>query len=145
MASPDGRWLAYVGRVDAGSPPEVFVSPFADPAQGRTLVSTAGGSQPRWSRDGQELFYTALDGLLMSARIGGGPALAAGTPTPVLRRRYYNGLGLLVRPGTFDVAPDGRFLVLKQGDGPDQPAEPATVVVVKNWLEELRRVAPAAR
>jgi hypothetical protein len=81
----------------------------------------------------------------MGVRIGGGPALAAGTPTPVFRRRYYNGLGLLVRPGTFDVAPDGRFLVLKQGDGPDQPAEPATVVVVKNWLEELQRVAPSAR
>ncbi len=146
VVSADGRWLAYVGRIDAASPPEVFVSAFVDPAQGRTLVSTAGGSQPRWSRDGRELFYTALDGLLMSAPIEPGPTLAAGTPRPVLRRRYYNGLGLIQRPGTYDVSPDGRrFLVLKQGDGPDQPAEPATVVVVRNWLEELRRQTPSPR
>jgi hypothetical protein len=82
----------------------------------------------------------------MSAPIEPGPTLAAGTPRPVLRRRYYNGLGLIQRPGTYDVSPDGRrFLVLKQGDGPDQPAEPATVVVVRNWLEELRRQTPSPR
>jgi eukaryotic-like serine/threonine-protein kinase len=143
VVSADGRWLAYVGRIDVASPPEVFVTAFAHPAEGRTLVSTAGGSQPRWSRDGRELFYTALDGLLMSARVGSGATFATGTPIPVLRRRYYNGLGLIERPGTYDVSPDGqRFLVLKQGGGPDQPAEPATVVVVKNWLEDLRRLVP---
>jgi eukaryotic-like serine/threonine-protein kinase len=143
VVSPNGRWLAYHGAA-SGSPPEVFVSPFATPEQGRTVVSTAGGSQPRWARDGRELFFTAPDGALMSARIGTGPTFTAGTPVRVLRQRYYNSLGLLERPGTYDVSPDGqRFLVLKQGAGPDQPPAPATVVVVKNWIEDLRRLVPA--
>ena len=55
VVSPDGRWLAYHGG-DSGSLPEVFVSRFANPEEGRTVVSTAGGSQPRWARDSRELF-----------------------------------------------------------------------------------------
>jgi tRNA A-37 threonylcarbamoyl transferase component Bud32 len=146
VVSPDGRWLAYTGRDEPGMPAEVFVSPLASPALGRTLVSTAGGSQPRWARDGRELFYTAVDGALMRVPIHPGTTFSAGTPTPLFARRYYNGLGLLERPGTYDVAPDGRrFLVLKQGDGPDQPATPATVVVVKNWADELRRLVSPSR
>ena len=146
VVSPDGRWLAYTGRDESGLPAEVFVSPLASPELGRTLVSTAGGSQPRWARDGRELFYTAVDGALMRVPVQPGATFVAGTPTPLFTRRYYNGLGLLERPGTYDVAPDGqRFLVLKQGDGPDQPAAPATVVVVKNWTAELRRLVPSDR
>ena len=143
VASPDGRWLAYTGRDEPGLPAEIFVSPLANPELGRTLVSTAGGSQPRWARDGRELFYTAVDGAIMRVPIAPGPTFSAGTPVALFARRYYNGLGLLERPGTYDVAPDGkRFLVLKQGEGPDEPAAPATVVVVKNWIAELRRLIP---
>jgi dipeptidyl aminopeptidase/acylaminoacyl peptidase len=54
--SPDGRWLAYAseesGRYD------VYVQPYPGPGP-RTQISTEGGSQPAWSADGRELFYTA--------------------------------------------------------------------------------------
>jgi Tol biopolymer transport system component len=60
--SSDGKWLAYVS--DESGQNELYVQSFPVPAV-RTRVSTAGGDQPRWRRDGQELFYIAPDGGLM--------------------------------------------------------------------------------
>ena len=61
--SPDGRWIAYTS--DESGSREVFVQRF--PGGGaRSRVSTRGGAQPRWRRDGQELYYLAPDGGLMA-------------------------------------------------------------------------------
>ena len=138
--SPEGRLIAHVS-VDSGTP-QVFVSAFPNPGGGRTQVSPDGGSQPRWARTGRELFYTAIDGALMSVAVSPGTPLKVATAVRVLERAYYGGLALLSRSGTYDVAPDGRFLMLKQAGGTDQLVEPATVIVVKNWLEELKRLVP---
>jgi serine/threonine-protein kinase len=136
--SPDGRWLAYVGG--ASGLPQIFVSPFSNPDQARTQVTPAGGSQPRWAANGRELFYTATDGTLMAVPVAPGPAFTVGLPTPLVKGPYYSGLGILSRGGSYDVFPDGqRFLMLKY---PGEPAEPPTVVVVKNWFEELKRLVP---
>ena len=62
--SPDGRWLAYESN-DSGQL-QVFVRPFPDINKGKIQVSTAGGVQPLWARNGQELFYLAPGGALMS-------------------------------------------------------------------------------
>ena len=52
--SPDGRWMAYVS--DRGGTRRVYVQAY--PAGGSVIaVSTAGGTEPVWSRDGRELFY----------------------------------------------------------------------------------------
>jgi eukaryotic-like serine/threonine-protein kinase len=138
--SPDGRLIAHVG-VDSGAP-QVFVSAFPNPGEGRTQVSPDGGSQPRWAPTGRELFYTGTDGALMSVAVAAGETLTVGLPTRVLQPLYYGGLALLSRSGTYDVAPDGRLLMLKQAGGTNQQVEPATVIVVKNWVEELKRVVP---
>ena len=144
VISPDGRWLAYVGF--HSRTPQVFVSAFPNPGEGRTQISPAGGSQPKWAPDGRALFYTGLDGVLMSVSTQPGATLSPGTATPVLDRPYYGGFALLSRTGTYDVSPDGRrFLMLKQSGDGGQPNEPATVVVVKNWGEELKRLVPANR
>ena len=58
--SPDGRWLAYGSGAVVGSR-EIVVQSFPD-AQQRVVVSGAGGSEPRWSGNGRELFYTHLRG-----------------------------------------------------------------------------------
>jgi serine/threonine-protein kinase len=138
--SPDGQWLAYVAR-NVGTPPQVFVSPFSHPDEGRSLVSKDGGTQPRWRSDGRELFFIGLDGILMSAPVRADATLRIGIPTRVLAQPYYNGFGLLERPGTYDVSPDGqRFLMLKQPADPNQRTESATVIVVKNWIEEVQRL-----
>ena len=52
--SPDGHWVAYVSNL-AGQW-RVYVQPF--PEGGRVIpISTGGGTEPVWSRDGRELFY----------------------------------------------------------------------------------------
>ena len=142
--SPDGRWLAYVTPV-AGTP-QVFVSALSDPGGARSQVTPAGGSQPRWSRDGRELFYTALDGSLMSVPVSGGSTFAWGTPTKLFANEFYVGRGIASRGGTYDVSPDGqRFLMIKTTGGPGPLPEQPTVVVVKNWGEELKRLLPLKR
>ena len=60
-------------------------------------------------------------------------------------RAVFNGFGVLARVGSYDVAPDGRFLMLKQVETPGAASELPTVVVVKNWAEELKRRVPPAR
>jgi serine/threonine-protein kinase len=140
--SPDERWMAYVDfNSDA---PQVFVSPFPDVEAGRTLVTPAGGSQPRWARDGRTLFYTSLDGTLMSVTVDSKAPMTLGPPVEVLKKAYYGGITLLSRLATYDVSADGRFLMLKDID--DAAAAPRTqIVVVRNWIEELRRLTAVAR
>src|SRR5262249_61595921 len=81
--SPDGRFLAFASRESGRN--EVYVQPY--PGRGATAVSTTGGSSPRWSPDGKELFFRS-DGKLMA-----GGALNRPPPPPPKPR------GLLRPPG----------------------------------------------
>jgi eukaryotic-like serine/threonine-protein kinase len=140
--SPNGRYLAYESNQSGRS--EVYVQPFPGPGP-RELVSTDGGAQPAWSRDGRELFYRAPGPgpmmRMMAVDVTPGQAFAAGRPRvqwEAMRTRYPGGTG----GRTYDVAPDGRrFLMIQQRDSAPQP--PVThVVLVQNWLEELKRLVP---
>ena len=64
--SPDGRWLAYSS--DESGRAEVYVTPFPHGGS-KWQVSLAGGSNPRWRRDGRELYYMAADSKLMAAEV----------------------------------------------------------------------------
>jgi eukaryotic-like serine/threonine-protein kinase len=143
VISPDGRWLAYDAN-DSGAT-QIFVRPFPNANEGKAQVSTAGGSRPLWSRNGRELFYQTPDDTLMSVSVGPGEKWIAGMPTKVIERPYFGGVGNS-SPRTYDVSPDGqRFLMLKQVAAPEQSASPARIVVVQNWLEELKRLVPTRR
>jgi Tol biopolymer transport system component len=61
--SPDGKWVAYSSN-ETGTW-EVYVSPFPSP-NSKWQVSRAGGEEPRWRRDGKELFYLSADGKLIA-------------------------------------------------------------------------------
>jgi serine/threonine-protein kinase len=137
--SPDGRWLAY--QSNESGQVEIFVRPFPEVNTGHWQVSTGGGTRPLWARNGQELFYLAPDGALMSVRVERGTTWTAGTPARLINAAYYGaGTGR-----TYDVSPDGkRFLTIKQG-GSDQTPPPTSIVVVQNWLEELKHLVPAPR
>jgi Tol biopolymer transport system component len=103
--SPDTTAMAYASE-ESGQV-EVYVMQI-DGAGGRTLVSTGGGTFPRWRRDGREILYAALDGTIMSVPVSGtGATFQAGVPRPLFRAALQPG------PGTpFDVSADGeRFLV----------------------------------
>ena len=80
--SPDDRWMAYTTN-EAGGMAEVFVQPF--PASGRRWkISTTGGADPRWGRDGKELFYVAADGKLMAVSVTPDAiTFAPGVPQPL--------------------------------------------------------------
>ena len=138
VISPDGRWLAYESN-DSGRF-QVFVRPFPDVNEGKTQVSTVGGTEPRWARNSQELFYLAPDGALMSVPVERGPTWRAGVPIKLIDLPYTRRSDIS-NSQTYDVSPDGkRFLMIKEGSGPDQT--PPTIEVVQNWTEELKRLVP---
>ena len=142
--SPDGRWLAYESNANASAQFQIYVRPFPDVNGGPWQVSTEGGTQPAWARSGQELFYVAPDGTLSSVRVERGTTWAASTPRKLLDKPYFRpstGAGVFAGRN-YDVSADGqRFLMIKEA-GPDLPAAPASIVVVQNWFEELKRLVP---
>ena len=80
--SSDGAWLAI--ESDATGQSEVYVRPFPDVESGQWLVSTGGGSEPTWSRDGRELFYRSVNGM-MTVPIRTDPTFTHGTPAGLVR------------------------------------------------------------
>jgi Tol biopolymer transport system component len=132
VASPNGAWLAYVSNETGRY--EVYVTPLANPGSGKWAVSTSGGSTPRWSHRGDEIFYMDLRSHLVAVRV---------TPTPpfaVESRRVLFDASDFLQPSisrrNFDVAADDeRFLMVQRADG----ARTGQVVVVENWPEDMRR------
>ena len=128
--SPDGRWVAYVS--DESGQREVYVESFQvdGPGEGaRWRISTAGGSQPVWRRDGKELFYLAADNKLMSVSVKSGQEFSGESPTALFRIDPSGGGGF------YDVTRDGqRFLV----NTSVTRAESLPITVVVNWTASLR-------
>jgi Tol biopolymer transport system component len=128
--SPDGRWLAYDS--DETGSPEVYVRPFPDTTAGVWRISDHGGSEPKWRRDGKELFYLGPNQLLMRVRTQTTSGFEADPPVPLFQTpsvgRITIGLG-----NSFDVAADGqRFLFIAPAD---ESSKPITVFV--NWAATL--------
>jgi Tol biopolymer transport system component len=126
QVAPDGRLIAF--NSDESGQWEVYIARFPEFTDKRQ-VSSAGGMQPRWRRDGRELFYVALDGTVMAVPIAAAPAPAAGMPVPLFRAT----LSPSPNVPQYDVTADGaRFLVLE----PSSPGgEPITFVL--NWAAGL--------
>ena len=143
--SPDGKWLAYHSNISGEF--QVYVRPFPNVQDGRSQISTAGGTRAAWSRNGRELFYLDGEGMLTSVAVPAAPGstFSPGPPVKILNKSYHAGasiLGLDLR--AYDVSPDGqRFLMIKEPDSAP-PTSPAAVniVVVLNWIEELKDRLP---
>ena len=107
---------------------------------GQLQVSSDGGSQPRWRRDGKELFYVAADGRLMAVPIrsdADGDPLEAGVAVPLFPTRLATGTNVLPSAGSraqYAVGNDGRFLMNVAVEG--APAPPITVLL--NWQAALQ-------
>jgi eukaryotic-like serine/threonine-protein kinase len=133
--SPDGRWLAYEGESpSAPGQLDISVRPFPDVNRGLWQVTRDGGTFPVWSRNGRELFYITLDGTVVAVPVEtAGNAWNGGSPTKLFRGPYDIREGSLGRQ--YDVAPDGRFLMLKR----EAAAAAPHFVLVQNWVAEVAR------
>ena len=140
--SPDGRFVAYQSNESGQF--EIYVRTFPG-TQGKWVVSVAGGTQPRWRRDGKEVYYIAPDNGLMAVRVqadAAGRTLDVGPPVSLFRANLVtagsNGV-LTVAAGPkqqYAVAPDGRFLMIV----PVADAQaPAPIRIVTNWPATLSR------
>jgi eukaryotic-like serine/threonine-protein kinase len=110
--SPDGRWVAYTSN--ESGPSEIYVVPFPpSPGGGRWLVSKGGGVMPRWRRDGKELFYIAPDSQMMAADVTTKPVFQSGNPHPLFQTDMAD-TRIRTGPISWDVAPDGRFLIISE-------------------------------
>ena len=135
--SPDGRALAYVS--DETGKLEVFLRGFPETGR-RVRVSVNGGTEPVWSRRGDELFYR-VDRQYFAVPVTTTDPIRVGRPALMFEGDF---VVASVVPGTpsYDVAPDGqRFvMVARAGDTP----RPLRVDVVLGWVRDLeRRLRPA--
>jgi Tol biopolymer transport system component len=134
--SPDGRWIAYAS--DESGRDEVYVRPF--PAgDGQWQISSAGGTEPRWRRDGKELFFIAADGNMMAATVGSettGTRLVflPGASRPLFDTHSQPISSLAWR---YDLTPDGKRFLLALPVGASAGPPPLNVVV--NWDAELKK------
>ncbi len=133
--SPDGRYIAYIS--DESGSHEVYVEEF--PVRGgKSQVSTAGGVQARWSRDGEELFYVE-DGSLIAVSVTTKPNFSIGA-----RRRLFQSAGLRLTPShlpNYDVSSDGQRFVIPERV---ESETPTVIRVVQNWFSEFEN-PPAVR
>ncbi len=137
--SPDGRWIAYVS-LESGRE-EVYVRPVPDVDRARWQVSPAGGTSPVWAPSGKELFYVARGDTMVAASV---------TETPDFQ---VTGRQALFGTGAFAFTPwhqgfglrsDGRSFIMLQRTAESAGPEARRLVVVLNWLTEVRaRLAKA--
>lgn len=124
--SPDVHWMAYDS--DESGKTEVYVRTFPG-SDDKRQVSSNGGSDPKWSRDGKELFYIAPDSNLMAVPVNRGTDFNLGTPKALFQTH-------LAKPylcGEYAVARDGQRFLMPMGKA---TSVPFTVVI--NWTGGLK-------
>jgi hypothetical protein len=112
---------------------QIYVAPFPDPVASWS-ISTEGGTDPVWARNGRELFYRN-GARIMAVDVTTQPAFSAGTPRLLFEERRFPEV-----PGGYDVAANGRFLMVI-GSG-EQP-KATELNVIQNWFEDLKIRVPA--
>ena len=127
--SPDGKWMAY--RNNETGRWEIYITAF--PGGGaKWQVSTNGGTNPRWRKDGRELFFLDPSENLVAVDVNtASNAVTLGVP-----HTMFQALGIQPEYGPFDVAGDGKRFLLNSGDLKEGSA-PFTLV--QNWPAELKK------
>jgi eukaryotic-like serine/threonine-protein kinase len=118
--SPDGKWIVH--QSPEGGRPEIYVVP-TEGGEGRWQISTAGGSLPRWSPKGTEIFY--LEGeKLMAVPVSKGPGFEAGVPHALFSKPDLR---------LYGVEPDGEHFILAELKTPST----GSLGVIENWFTEV--------
>ena len=129
--SPDGRWFAYT--TDEAGQEDIYARPFPNADDDKQRISTEGGREPLWGPHGA-LYYRGANGM-MAVAVDTESGLRVGTPKLLFEGELY------VRGGgtQYDIAPDGRFLMIKPGD---TSTTQNGVFAIQNWHQELKRLVP---
>jgi Tol biopolymer transport system component len=129
--SPSGRSMAY--QSDESGRSEIYVCAYPEPGAKRQ-VSIDGGTDPVWDPAGRELFYRSGN-KMMAVAVESEPRLELARPRLLFESpRYHN------HPKSYDVAASGEgFVMIERSQSPPPPTE---LVIVQNWLEELKRLVP---
>ena len=129
--SPDGRWLAYTS--DESGINEVYVRPFPDANGGRWQVSNGGGSEPRWSPTGRELYYLDIDLHLNAVQVQSTPTFSTGSRASLFDASNFVIAGF---HQSYEVAPDGRafyFISPRRATTTGAPQ----IVWIDHWFADL--------
>jgi serine/threonine protein kinase len=127
--SPDCKWVAYVS-IETGQR-EVYITHFPD-ASRRYRVSTQGGTLPRWSGDGRELFYAAQNSILAVSVDEKPDSISLGTPHAIISAAGY---GAAAPVNFYDVTANGQRFLMTEANSPKGPV-PLTLVT--NWDSALK-------
>ena len=134
VVSPDGKWLAYVSTFSGRN--EIYIRPF--PEGGAAVqISTTGGTEPTWSRDGGRLYYR-VKGALFATTLSRTPTLSVTGGASTFADDFESGY----QQRNYDVTPDGKRFVMV---GDTIPVKGPDLIVVMNWFTELRARLRAAR
>src|SRR5579871_4583890 len=134
--SLDGKWLAHCSI--ATGTYEVFVQSFPNTG-GRWQVSNNGGRFPVWSPKGHDLLYQSGDQIMAVAYTVQGDRFVAEKPRVWLEKLggFPAGFGAV-----WDLASDGKRVAVVTPETPGEPKRDHEVVMLLNFLDELRRRAP---
>ncbi len=117
--------MAYTSNESGLS--EIYVIPFPpSPTGGRWLVSKGGGVMPRWRRNTKELFYISPDSHMIGVDVATRPVFKSGNPHSLFQIDIVD-TGIRTGPMSWDIAPDGRFLIISE------TSTDASITVVLNW------------
>jgi Tol biopolymer transport system component len=140
--SPDGRWIVYLST-ESGRP-EIYVRPFVPPgssaspnSNGKWMISTGSGFQPRWRRDGKEILYLSPAGKMMSVDVSAaGGSFQAGVPKPLFDVPIFGGAAFQTPGARWDMTADGqKFLV----NTASTQTGPTPITLLTNWQTGLKK------
>jgi Tol biopolymer transport system component len=134
--SPDGHFIAY--RSNTSGRDEIYVQPFPADSSRKWTISERGGSQPRWSSDGKELFYVSADSKMMAVEVSTNPAFRVGLRKVLFQAPIWGG-GAVRQVTRYDVTADGKKFLINSvpADTVAPAAQPITVV--QNWTALLKK------
>ena len=129
--------MAYTSNVSGRN--EIYVERYPELGN-RQLISTGGGRFPIWSRDGSELFFSQDERQMLAVPVRSGTTLGAGPPKVLFE--FAMGTPPIGGARPYDIAPDGRFLIIGNGEAETGRGTEPSLIVVQNWFEELKRLVP---